>query len=165
MTISPRYDERIWGGHNLRTRFGKPAPPDRPIGESWEIYDDNCVTNGPYAGRSIRDLRGELGRELTGDHVSPDDVFPLLTKMIDAQDVLSVQVHPDDFFARRLEGQPNGKTECWYVLEATPGATVTYGFSRDTDPEEYVRLVRSGTMEQVLRELPVHAGDVIYLPA
>ncbi len=97
--------------------------------------------------------------------MSPDDLFPLLTKLIDAQDVLSVQVHPDDSYAREPEGQPYGKTECWYVIDAAPGAELTYGFSRNTHPKEYTRLVAQGTLDEILRPLPVAPGDVIYLPA
>lgn len=164
MIIKPRFDERIWGGDALAARFGKAAPRDRPIGESWEIYEENTVANGPYAGQTIGQLRVTLGRDLMG-HVTPDALFPLLTKLIDAHDVLSVQVHPDDRFAREIEHQPYGKTECWYVLEAADGAALTYGFSRDSSPEEYTALVQQGTLDQILRPLPVHAGDVVYIPA
>jgi mannose-6-phosphate isomerase len=164
MLIDPRYVERIWGGHNLATKLGKAAPRDRPIGESWEIYEENRVTNGAYAGRTIGELRAVMGHDLTG-HVSPADLFPLLTKLIDAQDVLSVQVHPDDRYAREHEGQPYGKTECWYVIDVAPGATLTYGFRRPTNPDEYTRMVADGTLDHILRPLTVQPGDVVYLPA
>jgi mannose-6-phosphate isomerase len=165
MLIAPRFDERIWGGHNLAERLGKAAPRDRTIGESWEVYDQNTVANGTYAGKTIAALRPELGHDLMGGHLSPSAEFPVLTKLIDAQDVLSVQVHPDDYFAQKLEGQPNGKTECWYIIEAAPGATLTYGFAHDTDPDEYTRLVAEGRLEQILRQISVGPGDVVYLPA
>jgi mannose-6-phosphate isomerase len=164
MLIEPRYVERLWGGHNLAEQLGKPAPRDRAIGESWEIYEENTVANGVHQGRAIGQLREVMGRDLTG-HVSPRDLFPLLTKLIDAQEVLSVQVHPDDAYAREREGQPYGKTECWYVIAAAPGAQLTYGFSRDSSPEEYTRLVAQGALERLLRPLAVTAGDVVYLPA
>jgi mannose-6-phosphate isomerase len=164
MLIQPRYVERIWGGEDLATRLGKPAPRGKPIGESWEIYEENPVVNGDYAGQTIGELRKTMGRDLTG-HVSPDELFPLLTKLIDAHEVLSVQVHPDDRFARRLEHQPYGKTECWYVIDAAPGAELTYGFARDTGPQEYEELVERGELEEILRSLPVKAGDVVYIPA
>jgi mannose-6-phosphate isomerase len=164
MPIEPRYVERIWGGHGLAETLGKDAPRDRAIGESWEIYEENTVAGGALGGRTIGELRALLGRALTG-HVSPQDLFPLLTKLIDAQDVLSVQVHPDDHYARTREGQPYGKTECWYVIDVAPGATLTYGFSRDTTPEEFSRLVAEGTLDQILRPLAVRPGDVVYLPA
>jgi mannose-6-phosphate isomerase len=164
LLVEPHFDERIWGGAKLVDRFGKPAPRDKPIGESWEIYDDNIVRNGPYAGSTIAQLRAKMGRDLTG-HVSPERQFPILTKIIDAHEVLSVQVHPDDHFAQLLEHQPNGKTECWYVIEAEPGAALTYGFSRDSNPEEYEELVKRGELEGLLRSLPVSPGDVVYIPA
>ena len=164
MLIQPRFDERIWGGDALATRLGKAAPRDKPIGESWEIYEQNTVLNGAYAGQTIGDLRVALGRNLTG-HVSPDALFPLLTKLIDARDVLSVQVHPDDHFARELEGQPYGKTECWCIIHAEEGAALTYGLAQDSSPDEYARLVEQGALDKILRPLPVHVGDVVYIPA
>jgi len=164
MLIKPRFDERIWGGDLLATRLGKDVPRDKLIGESWEIYEDNTVLNGEYAGQTIGQLRAVMGHELTG-RVDPDQLFPLLTKFIDAHDVLSVQVHPDDHFAQKLEHQRHGKTECWYVLWAEPGSVLTYGFSRDTSPDEYTALVQRGELDRVLRSLPVKSGDVVYIPA
>ncbi len=164
MAIKPRFDERIWGGDTLATRLGKDAPRDKPIGESWEVYEENTVLNGSYAGQTIGELRATMGRELTG-HVSPDELFPLLTKLIDAHDVLSVQVHPDDRFARAQLHQPYGKTECWYIIAAAPGAALTYGFSRDSSPDEYTRLVAEGRLDEILRSLTVRPGDVVYIPA
>jgi len=164
MLIRPRYVERIWGGHDLADRLGKDAPHDRPIGEAWEVYEENTVQNGAYAGRTIGDLRRALGRDLTG-HVSPDELFPLLTKLIDATQTLSVQVHPDDRFARTVEHQPYGKTECWYVIHAEFDATLTYGFNQDSGPDEYAALVAEGKLDGMLRPLPVQAGDVVYIPA
>jgi mannose-6-phosphate isomerase len=164
LLVQPRCDERIWGGHKLATEFGKPAPRDKPVGESWEIYDENTVLNGQYAGCTIAQLRAKMGHDLTG-HVPPEKPFPILTKIIDAHDVLSVQVHPDDRFAQLLEREPNGKTECWYVIEADPGAVLTFGFVRDSSPREYEDLVKRGELEKLLRSLPVSPGDVIYIPA
>lgn len=164
LAIQPRFDERIWGGDALATQLGKAAPRDKLIGESWEIYEENTALNGPYAGQTIGQLRATMGRDLTG-HVAPEQLFPLLTKLIDARDVLSVQVHPDDDFARRRLNQPYGKTECWYVIDAAPGAELTYGFSRDSNPDDYTRLVEQGALDQILRPLAVRAGDVVYIPA
>ena len=163
LRVQPRYVERIWGGDGLATELGKPAPRDKSIGEGWEVYDENTVLNGPYAGKSIGELRGILGQDLMG-HVDAGATFPLLTKLIDAKETLSVQVHPDDALAQKLEGQPNGKTECWYVIKARPGAELTYGFARDSSPAEYAALVESGKLDGILRQLPVAAGDVVYIP-
>lgn len=164
MLINPRFDERIWGGHKLVTELGKAAPPNAPVGESWEVFEENTVLNGAYAGWKIEDLRQTLGAELTG-HVLPDEIFPLLTKFIDAEQVLSVQVHPDDQYALQLEGQPNGKTECWYVVEATDGAELIVGFSQDTSEQDYRERVIQGTLQDILQSLPVRAGDAVYIPA
>lgn len=164
MRIEPRYLERIWGGTALAEHLGKPAPTSVPIGESWEIFDENSIANGPYAGHTIGQLRGMMGRALTGQR-DPALAFPLLTKLIDARAVLSVQVHPDDTFARVHEGQPNGKTECWYILRAEPGAAITYGLTRASSPAEYSARVANGTLDALLRSVPVQAGDVFYLPA
>lgn len=164
MLIRPTFDERLWGGNRLPTQLGKDVPADKPIGESWEVYERNTVINGPYAGRTIGELRAVMGADLMG-HVDAGRIFPMLTKIIDAHDVLSVQVHPDDAFARQLEGEPNGKTECWYVLAADPASVLTYGFTRDSSPDEYEEMVKTGTLDSILRSLTVQAGDVVYIPA
>ena len=134
MRIAPRFEERIWGGRALRERLGKDAPAGKAIGESWEVYDENRVLNGPYAGMTLAALRRSMGPGLLGDRLSAGEPFPLLTKILDASEALSVQVHPDDRLARLLEGQPNGKTECWHVLSVEPGATLIYGFSETSSP-------------------------------
>ncbi|MBD5633421.1 MAG: class I mannose-6-phosphate isomerase [Candidatus Eremiobacteraeota bacterium] len=164
LAIEPRERELIWGGHALVTRYGKHAAADKNIGESWECYDGNAVRNGHFAGSTIGELRARLGRELTG-RTDPSAIFPLLTKLIDARSALSVQVHPDDAYARRVEGQPNGKAECWHVLESEPGAEIVLGWNRSTTREEYRERVRTGSLDELLRRIPVKAGDSFHLPA
>ncbi|MGP6157529.1 MAG: type I phosphomannose isomerase catalytic subunit [Vulcanimicrobiaceae bacterium] len=164
LVIEPGEKEVIWGGHALATRFGKPADPAAKIGESWECWDDNRVAGGPFAGKTLAQLRAELGRELTG-RVDPAQIFPLLTKLIDARHALSVQVHPDDAYAQRVEGQPNGKTECWYILEADREAKIVLGWNRDTSRGEYLERVKDGSLGELLRHVPVHPGDTFHLPA
>ncbi|GAC1303049.1 MAG: class I mannose-6-phosphate isomerase [Vulcanimicrobiaceae bacterium] len=156
--------EMIWGGHALVERYGKHAAPDATIGESWECFDTNRIENGPFAGRTLADVRAELGAKLTGA-ADAREPFPLLTKIIDARQPLSVQVHPDDAYARRVEHQPNGKTECWYVLEAEPGATIVLGWNRAISREEYLTRVADGSLGDLLRHVPARAGDVFHLPA
>ena len=154
----------IWGGHALVERYGKPGDPNAKIGESWECWDDNSVANGMFAGRTIAQLRIELGSSLLGT-LDPKRSFPILTKFIDARHALSVQVHPDDAYAQRVEGEPNGKTECWYVLEAESDAKIVLGWNRNTSRGEFLERLKEGSLGEMLRHVPVRAGDVFYLPA
>jgi mannose-6-phosphate isomerase len=162
--LEPKLTTAIWGGDALVRRYGKSGDPARKLGESWECWDENRVANGALAGKALSDLRAELREALTGpiDHTRS---FPVLTKIIDARDALSVQVHPDDAYAQRVEHQPNGKTECWYILECEPGAELVLGWARDTTREEYERRVADGTLGEILRRVPVRSGDAFYLPA
>lgn len=162
--IAPKETPAIWGGDALVKVYGKSADPDAKIGESWECWDDNAVVNGPLQGKTIADLRSLLGADFLGD-IDPSRIFPVLTKFIDARQALSVQVHPDDAYAQRVERQPNGKTECWYVLHADPGAELVLGWTRDTTRAEYERRVRDGSLGDILRRVPVSAGEAYYLPS
>ncbi len=162
--LQPKLASAIWGGSELVERFGKYGDPTQTWGESWECWDANVVLNGPLAGESIAQLRQRLGAQFLGD-LDPAQMFPILTKIITAHDWLSVQVHPDDAYARRVERQHNGKTECWYVLEAQPGSELVMGWSRDTSREEYERRVADGTLGDILRRVQVKAGDAFYIPA
>ena len=164
LALEPQERELIWGGHALVERYGKVASPEATIGESWECFDGNRIAGGDYAGRTLADVREMLGVRLMG-RADAQRPFPLLTKIIDARQPLSVQVHPDDAYAQRVEKQPVGKTECWYILEAEPDATIVLGWSRDTSRAEYLSRVHDGTLGELLREVPVAAGDVFYLPA
>ncbi|MDP9024568.1 MAG: class I mannose-6-phosphate isomerase [Candidatus Eremiobacteraeota bacterium] len=162
--LTPKETPAIWGGNALVTRFGKTADPHAKIGESWECWDTNAVRNGCFAGSTVADLRRQLGPALLGN-LDADRPFPVLTKIIDARESLSVQVHPDDAYAQRVEHQPNGKTECWYIFSAQDGAELVLGWSRATTREEYERRVADGTLGEILRRVSVAAGDVFYLPA
>jgi mannose-6-phosphate isomerase len=162
--LKPKEAPAIWGGHALVTRYGKPGDPTQKIGESWECWDENPVVNGDLAGTTLGALRANLGTTLTGA-IDPSRTFPVLTKIIDAEQPLSVQVHPDDAYAQRVEHQPNGKTECWYILECKPDAELVLGWTRDTSREEYEQRVRDGSLGEILRRVPVRPGDAFYLPA
>ncbi len=162
--LEPKETEAIWGGDALAKQFGKEVDPKAKIGEVWECWDTNKITNGALAGSRLGDLREKLGPQVMGD-LDPSRPFPVLTKIIDARDWLSVQVHPDDEYAQRVEHQPNGKTECWYVFSAQEGAQLVLGWTRDTSREEYEKRVADGTLGELLRKVPVHPGDVFYLPA
>jgi mannose-6-phosphate isomerase len=162
--LRPKLAAAIWGGSELVQRFGKYGDPSQTWGESWECWDENVVLNGPLAGESVARLRERLGAQFLGD-LNPSHVFPILTKIITARDWLSVQVHPDDAYAQRVEHQQNGKTECWYVLEAQAGAELVMGWLRDTSRAEYLQRVQDGTLGEILRRVPVKAGDAFYIPA
>ena len=137
--------EAIWGGDALVKKYGKPGDPHARLGESWECWDENTVAGGAYGGETVAGLRAQLGHTLTGP-ADPSQRFPVLTKIIDAREALSVQVHPDDAYAERVEHQPVGKTECWYILACDPGAELVLGWRRDTDRAEFERRVADGTL-------------------
>lgn len=162
--LDPKLAPAIWGGSELVTEYGKHGDPNAKIGESWECWDENRVTDGSLTGRTVADLRASLGPKLLGN-IDATRIFPVLTKIITAHDWLSVQVHPDDAYARRVEHQPNGKTECWFVFRAQPDAQLVLGWSRDTSRAEYERRAADGTLGDILRRIPVKAGDTIYIPA
>lgn len=144
--LDPKETTAIWGG------------------ESWKCWDENRVRNGALEGKSVADLRAMLGTRLLGS-IDAARIFPILTKIITANDWLSVQVHPDDAYARRVEHQPNGKTESWYIFSAQPSAQLVLGWTRQTSRAEYERRVADGTLGDVLRRVPVKAGDAFYLPS
>src|SRR5215210_6303968 len=118
--FTPIFKERVWGGRNIERLYGKALPPDKVIGESWEITDRpegvSVVANGPLAGKDLRWLMEQHGTEMVGASARPDGRFPLLVKILDAKETLSVQVHPPASTAPRLGGEP--KTEMWYITDA-----------------------------------------------
>ncbi len=150
--LDPKLTTQVWGGDELVRIYGKHGDPNARLGESWECWDADRVTNGALAGSTVADLRAELGAALLGD-LDPKQIFPVLTKIITAHDWLSVQVHPDDAYAQRVEHQPFGKTECWYVMDAQPGAEIVYGWTRKTSRDEYERRVADGTLGELLRKI------------
>ncbi|MBV9269984.1 MAG: class I mannose-6-phosphate isomerase [Candidatus Eremiobacteraeota bacterium] len=164
LVLEPKLAPAIWGGDALVRVYGKPGDANQKLGESWECFDENRIANGSFAGKTLAELRQLMGARLLGD-LDPTRAFPILTKIIDARDSLSVQVHPDDEYAQRVEHQPNGKTECWYIMRADRGAELVLGWTRDTSREEYERRVQDGTLGDILRRVPVEAGNAFYLPA
>ena len=154
--------ETPWGGHMLRDVFMKDAPEDDVTGESLEIStlpgQESLVANGLHAGKPLSRMVALWGEDLTGP---VDGVFPLLLKLLDAQDKLSVQVHPGDDYAREHEGKA-GKSEAWVILNAEPGAKLVYGL--DTKGEDLRAIVESGRIEDCLRWVAVRPGDVLYIP-
>lgn len=155
--------EKIWGGRKLQDVFGYELPSDK-VGEYWAIsahpHGVSTVKNGVYQGQKLDDLYAEY-RDLFGNR--PEPVFPLLTKILDANDWLSVQVHPDDQYGLAHENSL-GKTECWYVLDAEPGAEIIYGHEAQSK-EELRQQIESQNWEQLLTKVPVKAGDFFYVPS
>jgi mannose-6-phosphate isomerase len=152
-----------WQLELVRT-YGKHGDPHAKIGESWECWDTDAVTNGALAGSTIATLRERLGAEFLGD-LDPTQIFPVLAKIITAHEWLSVQVHPNDAYAQRVEHERVGKTECWYVMAARAGAELVVGWTRDTSRAEYERRVANGTLAEILRKVSVKTGDTVYVPA
>jgi mannose-6-phosphate isomerase len=164
----PIYKERIWGGGNLQRLFRRALPPGQKIGESWDLADlaegVSTVINGPLAGRTLNDLTGQMGSDLLGGaKPMPDGRFPLLLKLLDANDILSVQVHPDERAVRELGGGAL-KTECWYILESREGF-IYKGVRPDVTAQQFRRAVEVDRVADLLQRYDVKAGDFHYLPA
>lgn len=160
--------ETIWGGRRLERDGWKQLPPgDVLVGEAWETEDNTIAQNKPYEGKTLGALVDEYGEALLGQQAIAvfGRRFPLLAKFIDANTKLSVQVHPGDAYAVRHEGGKLGKTECWYILDAEPGAWVVHGFKTSTSREAVQRAIENATLESLLEEVPVAPGDVIFVPA
>lgn len=164
--LQPVLQERIWGGQKLHTEFHYEIPSDH-TGEAWVISahpnGPSIIKNGELEGKTLVDAWKEHG-ELFNKHPENDEEYPLLIKILDAADDLSVQVHPNDQFAREVEGVPYGKTECWYVISAEEGAELVLGHHAKTKGE-LEQMVEKGEWDQLLRRIKVKAGDFIYVPS
>jgi len=160
-TMQPAFDPRPWGTLDL-----SPIYPDHKcdekIGEAWLTGDACTVANGPLKGKSLAELSAQYGREFVGDAAPDPNRFPLLLKFLFPQDKLSVQVHPDNEAARRA-GQPWGKTECWYIAHAKPGAQVALGLKAGVTREEFERAVHETRAEDLLNWVSVYPGEMIYV--
>ncbi|WP_404454763.1 mannose-6-phosphate isomerase, class I [Oceanobacillus kapialis] len=158
--------ERIWGGQKLRDLYQYDIPSEN-TGEAWVISahpnGPSEIGNGPLAGKTLADAWENHG-ELFGKDPGNLEAYPLLVKVLDANDDLSVQVHPNDTFAREVEGQPYGKTECWYVLEAEQGAELVLGHHAKTQTELNDKMDQ-GEWDALLQRIPVTAGDFVYVPS
>ena len=168
LLFEPNFREVVWGGGRLLEWKGLP-PADVPIGESWEVCSlperESVISNGPYAGRKLNDFTDEMGEKVLGRAVVKQygRQLPLLVKLIDAHQDLSIQVHPNDEMAMRYHGK-KGKTEMWYVIDAEPGSSVLVGFKKKITPLEYGLRVMDGTICDVLARYEVKPGDVFYIP-
>ncbi len=172
LIFEPILKDYIWGGRNLESRLGRHIPADGTIAESWEIsgHADGTTTvqNGPLAGQPLTDLLERFGLDLIGRRSQwalDRGKFPLLIKILDANRPLSVQVHPDDQYALKHEGNELGKTEMWVILHAEPGAEVILGVSEGSNPADFRQALTDGHLEPHLHRIPVKTGDHINVPA
>jgi len=166
--LEASFHETIWGGRRLERDGWKQLPfGEAAIGEAWETEISTVAQNEPYAGKTLGRLVEELGPALLGEQVMAifGRRFPLLAKFIDANDKLSLQVHPDDRYAAMHEGGSLGKTEFWYILAAEPGASIVHAFKAATSRTAVQRAIEEGTLEELLHEEVVRPGDVIFVPA
>lgn len=156
----PHLKSYIWGGRNLET-IGKNLPQGK-IAEAWEVsvHADglSVIGNGLWAGTSLKELAEQLPSDILGTDLTS---FPLLFKLIDASDDLSVQVHPDDAYAHAHENGQNGKHEAWYILDAAPGARIIYGLSPGIDRQKLLLAIEQSTINSCINSMVVHAGDVV----
>jgi mannose-6-phosphate isomerase len=165
----PAMKDYLWGGRGLE-KIGKTLP-EGIVAESWEIsgHPDGLgkVANGRLAGLTLPELLKEYGRDLVGTALPESAMtsFPLLVKFIDANDRLSVQVHPDDAYARVHENGSLGKTEMWVVLDAKPGSKLVYGLKRGVTREQFAKAVEEDGIASCLNEIPARKGDVFDIPA
>lgn len=168
--MMPVFKDYIWGGQNLK-RLGK-AAPDKPIAESWELSampgNETRISNGPLKGHNFADVVSKYGKLVLGDKYNSDSLnkgLPILLKFIDANDRLSIQVHPDDKYAFNNENGQIGKTEMWYILDAKPEASVIHGFSEGYDYPEIRDALLKYRHGGLYREIRVKKGDVVFVPA
>ena len=166
LTFQPIFIERMWGGRHLESEFHKKLPPQKPIGESWEIVDrseaQSVVACGPLCGRTLHELWTQQREEIFGD-LADTPRFPLLIKILDAQEKLSLQVHPPENIASKLGGEP--KSEFWYVAAANPDAEVFVGFREPITRDTFEEKLRNGTVIDYIHKIAVQSGDAIFLPA
>ena len=169
LLFEPILKERLWGGRALETRFGRRLPEAKMIGESWDLVDrppdTSTVRNGPLAGRTLHDLCTDFGPRLLGENAPAPDRFPLIVKLLDANDRLSVQIHPT---ARYVDLHPEAeaaKNEAWYVVEAEPGATIIQGLRPEVKLDDLRAAMSSGEIEPLLRSVTVRPGELYYVPA
>ncbi|MFP3155368.1 class I mannose-6-phosphate isomerase [Lachnospiraceae bacterium ZAX-1] len=167
LKLAPSYKEYLWGGHRLVDEYNKQYEGE-VLAESWELSchpDGPCViTNGAYAGKTLEQYIKAEGQQVLGTNCRRFKDFPILIKFIDAKDKLSIQVHPDNEYALKNEGQ-YGKTEMWYIMDCEEGAFLYYGFNQEISKEEFAKRIVDGTLPEVLNAVLVQRGDVLFIEA
>jgi len=165
----PIYKPKIWGGRNLSRLYGRTLPAGEKIGESWELADlvegVSVASNGPEAGKTLTQLVSEHGdRLLGGARAMPGGRFPLLLKLLDANAILSLQVHPDDLAAREIGEEAAPKTECWYVIESRNGY-IYKGVTEGVTSEAFREAIEKDDVERLVRKIDCRTGDFHFLPS
>ena len=167
LTFQPIFQERVWGGCNLESLFGKSLPAGKRIGESWEISDrpeaSSLIANGPLAGLSLRWLMEEHADELLGDVPDRNGRFPWLAKLLDAEADLSVQVHPPTEIAHMLGGE--SKTEAWYIAHAAANARIIAGLPENMNRAAFTERLGQPGFADCLHELPAEANKALFIPS
>ncbi len=165
----PIFKEKIWGGRNLKTKLEKEIPVGKKIGEAWELAyrsggDISVIRNGIYKDLLLSDLIGKYKGELVGKAKMPKGKFPLLFKFIDANDELSIQVHPPDDYRDLENSDELGKTECWFIISAEKNAEITLGLQNILSSAELIKVIEDGLIEKYINRITVDRGDFIFLP-
>ncbi len=165
--LKPAFKDYLWGGTRLRDDFGKECDFEK-IAESWELSchkdGNSVVADGEFAGLTLAEYIEKQGKSVLGTNCEKFENFPILIKLIDAKDNLSVQVHPDNEYAMRVEGE-YGKTEMWYIVDCDEGATLLYGFKHEISKEEFRERIANNTLLEVTNAVPVKKGDVFFIEA
>ena len=163
--LLPAFKDYLWGGTKLKTDFGKKSDLDI-VAESWELSThkdgQSVVAEGTDAGLTLSEYIDKHGEGILGSNAQTFDYFPILIKLIDAKDNLSIQVHPSDDYALKNEGE-YGKTEMWYVLDANEGASLYYGFKSEITKDEFEERINNNTLLDVLNKVEVHKGDMFFI--
>lgn len=167
LKLKPAFKDYIWGGNRLKTLFNMQSDLDK-IAEAWVLSchkdGQSVVADGEFKGLTLSEAVKKMGRDCLGTKGKKFDFFPILIKLIDAKDNLSIQVHPDDEYALKNEGE-YGKTEMWYIVDCEPGAYIYYGFNRQIDKEEFARRIEQNTLLEVLNKVEVKKGDSFFINA
>ncbi|HVK58280.1 MAG TPA: type I phosphomannose isomerase catalytic subunit [Candidatus Kapabacteria bacterium] len=165
--FKPVFQERIWGGRNIERLYRKPLPANVPIGESWEICDradvQSEISNGPLAGKTLHWLMQNHRGELMGKASALHGRFPLLVKILDAEEKLSLQVHPPAEKAQALKGE--AKTEMWYIAQAKPSSELYVGLRKGATRQEFESKIADGSVETCFHRVRVKSGDAMFLPS
>ncbi len=168
ITFTPLYMERVWGGRELERIYHRHLPtPDTPYGESWEISDrpneSSIVNHGPLSGKSLGELWKTQREEIFGTGFENTDRFPLLIKILDARDDLSIQVHPPEELTHELGGE--AKTEMWYIADTTPDAKLYVGLKKGVSKHDFQTAISNGTVDKLVHAITPKPGDSIFIPS